>query len=273
MISLETIRSRAGILVAIFIGFALFAFIATDLLSSGQSIWRGSQNKVAVIDGNEVEISEFQEKVSIMEEFTKLNQGNKSLGEEAMVSLREQTWQKLLQEKLMAPRYNELGLVVTAEELADMTYGKEINPSIRQMFTNPETQQFEKDKVIAFLKNRENDQRASFYWMVLEEELINEKVFNKYKSLISNGLYVTKAQAASEAKAKTVSVDFDFIVKPYNSIPDNSIIVSSSEVSAYYDSNKSDFKQTPNRNIQFVSFAITPSDEDKKQAMDQIEKI
>ncbi len=273
MISLETIRSRAGILVAIFIGFALFAFIATDLLSSGQSIWQGSQNKVAIIDGVEVEISEFQSKVSILEDFTKLNQNNRSLGEEEMIRLREQTWQKLIQEKLMTPRYNELGLTVTAEELADMTYGKEINPSIRQMFTNPETQQFEKDKVIQFLKNRENDQRASFYWMVLEEELISEKVYNKYKSLISNGLYVTKSQADSEAKAKGVSVDFDYIVKPYTSIQDITIKVSSSEVADYYSTHKQDFKQTPNRNIQFVSFAITPSAEDKKQAMDQIERI
>ena len=68
MITLETIRNRAGILVAAFIGFALFAFILTDLLSSGQSIWRGSQNKVAAINREEISIDQYQEKVNIMEE-------------------------------------------------------------------------------------------------------------------------------------------------------------------------------------------------------------
>ncbi len=273
MITLETIRNRAGILVGIFIGFALFAFIITDFLSSGKSIMRGTQSKVAVIDGNDVEITEFQEKVNLMEEFAKLNQNTSSLGEEATNSLRERTWEELIQDKLMATRYNELGLNVTGEELADMTYGKDVNPSIRQMFTNPDTKQFEKDKVINFLKNKGNDPKASFFWMVLEQQLIQERTFNKYKALLKNGLYVTKSQAESEAKAKASKVDFDFVLKTYASVPDNSVTVSESEINSYYKANKNDFKQKPSRSIEFVAFNLTPSAEDRKMAADQIAKI
>jgi len=139
MITLETIRNRAGILVAAFIGFALFAFILTDLLSSGQSIWRGSQNKVAVINGEEISIDQYQEKVNIMEEFTKLNQNSSSLGEEMMSQLRDRTWDDMIQEKLMASKYEDLGLTVTGVEVADMTYGKDIHPAIRDyIFSRPE---------------------------------------------------------------------------------------------------------------------------------------
>lgn len=273
MITLETIRNKAGLLVAVFIGFALFAFIITDFLGSGKSIWRGTQNKVAVIDGEDVEIAEFQEKVNLMEEFTKLNQNSTSLGEEAMNSLRDRSWEELIQDKLMTIRYQELGLSVTAEELADMTYGKDLHPSIRQMFSNPETHQFEKEKVINFLKNKNKDPKANFFWMVLEKQLIQERTFNKYKALLKKGLYVTKSQAESEAKAKATKVDFDFVAKTYASMPDNSVTVSESEVKDYYKANKEDFKQKPNRAIEFITFAITPSPEDRKMAADQIAKI
>ena len=139
MITLETIRNRAGILVAVFIGFALFAFIITDFLGSGQSIWRGAQNKVAEINNESIEIGTFQDRVSQMEEFAKLNQNSSSLGEAAITSIRQNAWDDLIQDQLMSVRYSDLGISVSGAELADMSYGKELNPSIRQMFTNPET--------------------------------------------------------------------------------------------------------------------------------------
>lgn len=273
MITLETIRNRAGILVAIFIGFALFAFILTDLFSSGQSIWRGSQNKVAVINGEEISIDQYQEKVNVMEEFTKLNQNRSSLGEEMMNQLRDRTWDDMIQDKLMTGRYEALGLTVTGVEVADMTYGKDIHPAIRQMFTNQETNQFEKDRVLSFLKNKQQDQNANFFWVVFEQQLVKERNLNKYKALVKQGLYVTKSQAASEAKAKAAKVDFDFTSKTYASVADNSVSVSESEISDYYSKNKSDFKQAPQRAIEFVAFPIVPSSEDEKLASDQIIKI
>ena len=42
MATLQKIRTRAGVLVAIIIGLALFAFILGDLLQSGSSIWEKS---------------------------------------------------------------------------------------------------------------------------------------------------------------------------------------------------------------------------------------
>ena len=273
MITLETIRNRAGILVAVFIGFALFAFIITDFLSSGKSILRGTQNKVAEINNESVEIGAFQDRISQMEEFAKLNQNSSSLGEAAINSIRQNAWDDLIQDQLMSVRYSDLGISVSGAELADMSYGKELNPSIRQMFTNPDTKQFDKERVLNFLRNKNQDPKASFFWSVFEKQMIKERAFNKYKTILRKGLYVTKSQAASEAKAKSSSVDFDFVAKTYASIPDNSVTISESEISNYYKENKAAFKQSPNRSIEFVTFPILPSAEDVKMANDQISKL
>jgi peptidyl-prolyl cis-trans isomerase D len=68
MATLEKIRSKGGVFVAIFIGLALAAFILTDLMSSGPSIFSGNQTEVLNINGKSIGINEFQNKISEMEE-------------------------------------------------------------------------------------------------------------------------------------------------------------------------------------------------------------
>ena len=71
-----------------------------------------------------------------------------------------------------------------SEELADMTYGDNPHPQVRQAFTNPKTGQFNKNDVINFLKNMENDddsEKTKAQWLVFERAMKKEKRrSNKY---------------------------------------------------------------------------------------------
>ncbi len=62
MATLQKIRNRAGILVAIVIGAALFAFIVGDALNSGGALLRGSKTEMAVIADESISIMDFQKK-------------------------------------------------------------------------------------------------------------------------------------------------------------------------------------------------------------------
>ena len=62
MATLQKIRTRAGVLVAIIIGLALFSFILSDLFQSGSSLTRKSQLRLGSIDGESVQYPEFQKK-------------------------------------------------------------------------------------------------------------------------------------------------------------------------------------------------------------------
>ncbi len=275
MALLEKIRTKGGILLAIFVGLALFAFIMTDMLSSGGSLFTGSRNEVGKINGKSVDIQDFQNKVSEMEEFNKLNSGRSSMTEEESYYLREQVWNQYVSETILAEKYSEIGLQVTSEELKDMLTGKNIHPTVLQhpIFQNPETGAFDKNQVSNFLLSRSVDPTAFFYWAVLEEFIVNDQLINKYKDLLKQGMYTPKALQALETDARTKQVDFEYVMARYSSVADSLVNVSNNEVSQYYKQNINEFQQQATRDIEYIYFDITPSEEDVKASYDWVNKM
>ena len=51
------------------------------------------------------------------------------------------------------PEYDKLGLKVSDDELVDMVQGDNISPGIKQAFTDQKTGQFDKARLIDYLKN------------------------------------------------------------------------------------------------------------------------
>ena len=76
MATLEKIRSKAGLLVLV-VGLALFAFIIGDFLNSGSTYFRQSQEKIAIVDGEVINIQDYQTRVDEMSEMYKMQTGQK----------------------------------------------------------------------------------------------------------------------------------------------------------------------------------------------------
>lgn len=272
MATLERIRNKAGILITIFIGLALFAFILTDFLSSGKTIFKKASMDVGEIDGSSISIQEYQNRLSEIEEWTKLQYGRASLDENTTHQIQDQTWEMMVREKILTQEYEKLGIEVTDDEMLNMLTGKDVHPGIRQMFTDPQTGIFDGAMVIESLKRKKEDPRANFYWDFMLKQLKDERLYSKYIALLKKGMYVTTAQAKLEAEAKKKAVDFDFIVKRYSTVSDSSIAVSDSEIKNYYKKNIKDFKQEASRDIQYITFDVVPSEEDKQKTAEAVEK-
>ncbi len=272
MATLQKIRNKAGVLVSVIIGIALFAFIFTGFFKSGSSLFRSSQQQVADIDGKEVSIQEYQALIDEQEEFAKLQSGKTSLTEAEVNRIQDQVWNQLVFETLIKEKAKELGIEVTSEELLTMVTGKNVHPTIRQIFTNPQTGVFDRTQLIAFLKQKDRDPKASFFWNFIEKQIIDQRINEKYTALLKKGMYVTNQQVQSEAKARSRKVDFDFIAKRYTSVPDSAIMIADADIEKYYNENINDFQQEATRDIEYVTFAVKPSEEDKKMALEWITK-
>ncbi|MCU4177568.1 SurA N-terminal domain-containing protein [Carboxylicivirga sp. N1Y90] len=271
MATLEKIRNRAGIVIFV-IGLGLVAFLLGDFLNSGGSMFRSQNMVIGEIDGTSVSYPEYQQYLTELEDYYKLNSRSSALDENTSQQLREQAWNQMVQDVIMNDKYDELGVQVTADELLELATGKNVHPQIRQMFTNPQTGQFDKAQVVNFLQQKKADPQAEFYWLFLEKQIKKERLFTKYRELIKKGMYVTNAQAKSEAEAKQVKVDFDFVVKRYATVADSAITISDSEIKDYYKKNIDNYKQEAIRDIEYVSFVVEPSEDDKKMAQEKIDR-
>jgi peptidyl-prolyl cis-trans isomerase D len=225
MATLQKIRNRAGLLVAIIIGLALVAFILGDMIRSGSSLLKPGQLEIADINGESVSYPDFQKKVDELAEIYKMNSGKTQLDEDAWAQVREQAWQNLVRELVMSDVYDDLGLTVTSDELFDMVQGANLHPIIQQLFRNQQTGQVDRSAILRFLKsldtNATPEQKA--YWLYIEKQIKEERIQTKYDNLISKGLYVTTAEAKEGLAEKNHQVDIQYVQVPFSAMSDSAV--------------------------------------------------
>jgi peptidyl-prolyl cis-trans isomerase D len=273
MSALQFLREKAGVLVAGLIGFSLFLFVISDFFGRGrgQRLKQKKYYEIGQIGGEYISYQDYEVKLQNLLEIYKLS-GRSNVDEATTETLREQTWQQMIREKLLDPQYNKLGLGVSTEELNDLVLGNNPHPIVQQLFTDQKTGTFNKSFLVNFLKQTEVDETAKKYWLFFEDEITNDRTNTKYNNLVSKGLFVTSKQTEFDNDINKNTVDFSYILKNYASVPDSSIRIYGSDLEAYYAKHKESYKRTALRDVEYVTFDVIPSDEDKKQVEDWINK-
>ncbi len=275
MATLEKIRNRAGLLVAIVIGLALLAFILGDFLNTGGMPMQGDQFEVAEINGESIHFREYDQKVQKLEKISNMYSQQQSMDEESLKRVRQQAWDQLTRERVLAELYEELGISVNADEVFDMVQGDNIHPFVRQLFADPETGRVNQAAIIQFLRNMDQDPsgRQKEYWLFMEQEMIRERKFTKYNNLISKGLYVPEKLAEQQARENARKVNFSFVMQRFTEIDDSLVEVSRRDIKNYYNGHKENFKQEEGRDVEYVAFRVTPSKADDQAAERWINEI
>ena len=268
MATLQTIRTKAGLLITIVIGFSLAAFVLGDMFNSGSSMLQSKRLKIGEIDGESIQYPDFQQKVEELGEIYRLNTQQSQINEETWVQLREQTWQNMINDVVMGNVYKKLGITVGQEELFDLIQGSNIHPYIQQLFSNPNTGQIDRNAIVSFLKNLDLavDQSQRQYWFYLEKQIMDERVQMKYGNMVLKGLYVTSKEAQKSLENRNKQVNADFVMLSYNSISDNEVVASETDLRDYYKNNQEQFQQETTRRIEYINFAVNPSAADYESA-------
>ena len=186
MATLEKIRQK-GVLLTGMIGWALLAFIIGGI--DFNSMRQGARETVAVINGEEIKIADYQKRIDEMTAFYKIELGQSNLSEEYVEQINNAVWNTWSNEQLIGKQAQSVGLVVTDKELADAVYGDNIHPlfySIRMFYNNQG--QFDKTLWLQFLNSISQDTsgEAAKYWGFIERMLKNNILEEKYYTLVSN---------------------------------------------------------------------------------------
>ena len=261
MATLQNIRNRGSLAIAIVIGLALGAFILGDMMNSGSKLMKPSQMEIAEIDGESVQYPDFQKKVEELSEIYKMNSQTSQIDESTWEQIREQVWQEYLKKNIIGKASENLGLTVSSEELFDLVQGNNPHPIIQQIFRDPKTGQVNKSSVLTFLKSLETNATAEqkSYWLYIENQIIQDKLNTKYSNLVSKGLYVTSDEAKKSLADKNKNANFQYVMLAYSTISDNDVKISDSELKDYYSKHKDEFKQEKIRKIEYITFEVLPS--------------
>src|SRR4030042_4597150 len=271
---LQFLREKAGVLVAGLIGLSLFIFVISDFFGSGSGPQRAQARKyyeIGKIGDQSVSYQDFEQQVQNLLEIYKLS-GNTNIDESTAESIREQTWQQMIRERILDDQYKKLGIGVSTEEVDELVLGNNPHQVVLQLFTDQQTGTFNKSFLVNFLKQTEVDETAKKYWLFFENEIVNDRMSSKYNSLVAKGLFITSKQAEFDRNLAAAMVDFSFIVKNYSAVSDSLVKMTAGDLESYYSKHKETFKKTALRDIEYLTFDIVPSEEDIKLAEEWINK-
>ena len=283
MAALQKVRNAGPLVVgALFLG--LIGFIATDWTKVVEVFSMSSHNTVGSINGKDIDLQEFNNKVDEYTNVIKASNGITNLTDEQMQSIRDQVWQNLVETELIASEADELGLTVTDNELLQILVKGE-HPMLQQTpFRNQQgqfdynllKQTLDQCKEILTTADASADlveeaRSLTQWWKFIENNLRNTILAQKYQSLLAASVLSNPVEAQQNFDARTNEKTLLMAALPYSSIMDSEITVEDKDLKAKYNELKNLFETSvETRSIKYIDIAVKASKEDEAELNNQM---
>ena len=272
MATLQTIRNHGTILLVV-VGVAMLAFILGDFLNGSSSFFNKSKENVAEIAGHQVHYTEYQAAQDQLTQVYKMEYGASDINEDLVAQIRNNVWQNMMMNYTLSEQTAKIGMDVTNDELSELCIGQNPHQVIQQLRSfYDETGRFNASLLKNFLyslqQEPESAEQAELinqykdYWNFWENTVRLQHLQEKYTNLLSQMVTANNLDAKYSFMARQESVNVQYVQQPYYAVADSLVKVTESDIKKLYNEKKEQYKQTPNRSIEYISFAIVPSAED-----------
>ena len=237
------------------------AFLLGDLMSSGTSLFNGTQGVLGEVNDQVIDYREFETEAQNIDRIFS--------GSQDRNGLRDNLWADKVNEVVMGEQYSDLGISISSEELAQITFGYnsgEMSTTARQFFgvTGQDIKPAELAAVIQQIQD--NDPQR---WLYLENVIRKERLGQKYSSMVRQGLNASNLDADSYFAEQGNQVSGSYLFKRF----DTSIEVTEAEVTSYYKANKEDYPQDASRELTVAVFEIEATQADKDALKSKLEDL
>ena len=281
MAALQEIRSHGPLLVGV-IALGLFAFIAGD---AWKVIAPRQSQDVGEVYGKKLSATDFQKLFEEYADAVKFSQGLTALTDEQNDAVKDQVWQSYVNNQLIENEAKKLGLTVSDEEVQNIIDEGSATILSNTPFLNQTTGAFDKDMLNMFLVNyssmnasntsaeiMQQYQQVYNYWTFIEKTLRQNRLAEKYQTLLGMSLLSNPVEAQNSFDARTTQTDFLMAALPYSSVLDSSIVVTDAEIKARYDKKKEQYRQlVETRDIRYIDVQVVASDEDRATLESEME--
>lgn len=281
MSALQKIRSKSTLLVGV-IAVGLLAFVVpwgeiTQFLNV-------SKDKAFVVNGDVIKTGQYNARIEQREELAKMMTQDGQLDEFQLAQVREEVYQTMVKEILLADQAERIGLQVSDAELNDMVHGVGISPVLYEIpyFIDPQTGQFNRaalNQLITEIKKpdsqdltiRAQQDELRKLWSYIENRMRSTRLEEKYTSLVASAVLVNDLELkAYQADSKDVAT-IAYVSKDYKEIDDATIEVSDKEIQDLYNIRKENFlSKNPTRSISYFVKNVIPSEADFEDVKSQM---
>lgn len=257
-------NSTSSILWILIFSFGILWVLADVDFFGG--ITQGPSN-LGVVEGEPITLEEYNNRVSFYtDQFSQ--QTNQPMTPEMRAMYENQAWDDLVAARLIQKKMNQIGISVTDNELIEMITGDTPDPFIRQQFADAEGN-IDRIALRAAIDAPENSEA----WIMIEQQLRDNRRQQKMSNFISSGLRVSSVDIKNEFIRENSFADIRYLRFPYSEISDDEITVTEDELRAYYRNNSSQFERSESYRFRYVSWDKSPTANDTTNAINDVEEL
>ena len=292
MATLQKLRNMGPLLV-IFVGLALFAFIAGDAWrlfqtdSMEASVGTLNEESLSAVDFETIykECENAQKMFKLSDPRLTEEQKNASFGEEEMALIKEEAWNIFIQSAIAQKQAKELGITVTNEEIMDILNNNSsqyLNSIYHPFRTQNGFSTDDLNSIITsynqMLENGQYDANlATLYscWEYMKKRVVLEAIIKKQVRLLEAATIVNPVLAQKNFDLNNNTYNVEVVSFPYSNVADSLVAVSEKEINNYYKENKKYLYEQANdsRDIKYITVKVTPSETDKSDLLAQMNEV
>lgn len=271
MSALEQIRQRPILIISI-LGIALLLFILTAVDRPGELF--SDNHTVAEVGGKKIDYMEFQRRVEQQSEQMR-NQGYTNIDNARIQTM---VLQQMINEALLTQEFEDLGLVVTDNELSKAMIGETPHPMVSRM-----VQQWGFPSVQVLYDYAYNPQKYGLdpaqsqqlqqAWQSLEQDTEKMLLSQKFSSLFTGALPANKLDAKAYYDDNATTSTIAYVRKDYSTLADDDFKPTDADIEAIYNEEKNRFRIDENQFvIDYITVDIVPSKADLDLAAADVNK-
>ncbi len=284
MAVIQKIRNKYGKVAAGVIVVALLGFILMDAASGRFGDLFGHNTSVVKINGDKIDTREYSLRMKEFEVLYTMYSKTHTLDDATRAQMNEEALKLMIYEKLSGEQCDKLGLTTTKEEEREILYSPNADPMVQQfqlqgqpIFANPETGQFDPQRVQAFEKQADQYDptgKAREQWETVKSYVLHNNRITKFNYLFINGVHTPKFVLDRQQADANTMTNISYVKVPLTAIADKDVPVTDDDMQAYMKKYPARFKiDEPTRTIEYVSFDIKPSHEDTDRAVTALAQV
>ena len=260
MALLGKIREKSIFLIIV-IGLALFAFVISGALGTGNS--DGTSNEpIGVINGKEIPLENFRFMVE---------QTERNFGLTTMQAV-DNVWKQYVRNFVFENQFEILGIGAGRDQIEQVVSSTEsiIND---ERFTN-EAGFFDFGLFTDFIVQMKNTNPQAYEsWKQQELSIISSAKENIYFDLIKSSIAVTPKDAEIFYHLENDNIDFEYVKYPFSQISDTIFRFSDQEIKNYINKNQDKYKRDESRSLDYVAFFENATENDIKDIRESLIKL
>jgi len=251
-----------------FIILIALAFIGLMVFQWGMNYSGKSKrnNKVGTVNGHDLTFKGFSDMYQQMYQEQRARSGKSDFNDEDLQRLRDQVWERFIQQVLFKEEMGKLGITVSDSEIVYQIY----NYPLQDFKKHPS---FQTNGIFDINKYHAAFGDPNIPWMQVEQIYREQIPYLKLQQIITSTARISDKEVLDDFMQTNIKAKVNYLQVPARRFENKDIVVSDAEIETYYNAHKEDFKQNEKRLLSYVMFPIQTNAEDSARVIKEFKGI